>query len=124
MDFFDEAINRAKEAFDIACKKTNEVVHIGKQKFDIASIENKRAKDYEALGVIYFDLIKDNENIGDLTVKALVEEIKAKTKKIAELKEELNASKFKRCCPKCGAVVDDIAVFCTICGERLKKEDE
>lgn len=44
MDFIDDAVTKAKEAFDVACKKTNEVVTTQKQKFDIASLEAKRIK--------------------------------------------------------------------------------
>jgi len=123
MDFFDDAVNKAKEAFDIARKKTNEVVQTGRQRFDIASLENKRSKDYESLGKLYFDLIKDSD-IDDADIKALVNEIKAKTQKIAELKDEVNFSQNKRCCSNCGAVVDNLSVYCNICGERLDKGDE
>ncbi len=120
MDFFDDALNKAKEAFDIARQKTNEAVQTGKQKFDIASIENKRSKDYEALGKLYFNSIKDSE-IEDNDVLALVNAIKDKTQKIAELREEINTAKNKRCCPNCGAAVDNISLYCNICGERLEK---
>ena len=51
MDFFDDAVNKAKEALDVACKKTNEVVTTQKQRFDIASLEAKRTRDFEALGL-------------------------------------------------------------------------
>ena len=61
MDFFDNALDKAKEAIDIVSKKTGEVVTAQKQKFDIASLENKKAKDFEKLGEIYFSLIKDAE---------------------------------------------------------------
>ena len=44
MDFLDNAVNTAREAFDIAYKKTGELVNSQKQKFDIASLENKRKK--------------------------------------------------------------------------------
>ena len=37
MDFFDNAIEKAKEVFDVARKKTNDVVSTGKQKFDVAT---------------------------------------------------------------------------------------
>ena len=120
MDFFDEALNKAKEAFDIARNKTTEVVHTGKQRLDIASIENKRSKDYETLGRIYFNSIKDSE-IEDDEIRALVEDIKLKTQKITELREEINAAQNKRTCPNCGALVENISLYCNICGERMEK---
>ena len=61
MDFLENALDKAREVIDVACKKTNEVVITEKQKFDIASIENKRAKDFERLGKLYFKLYKDSD---------------------------------------------------------------
>ena len=74
MDFLnsiDQAMNKAKEVFDVACKKTGEVVNTQKQKFDVSSLENKRAKDFEKLGSLYFDLIK-NEKIENEIIAELV----------------------------------------------------
>ena len=118
MDFLDNAVNKAKEAIDIACKKTNEVVSTQKQKFDIATIENKRSKNYEELGKLYFEMVKDSE-IENQRAKALVEEIKEKNAKIKELQEEINATQNKRICPKCACVLEDDAVFCSSCGEKV-----
>ena len=122
MEFFDNAVNKAKEAIDIACKKTNEVVSTQKQKFDVASIENKRDKDFEALGKIYYEMVKDTE-IEDGAIKDLVVEIKDKTEKIKSLKEEINSVKNKRICPQCGAAVDKLSVYCNICGAKLEIEN-
>lgn len=122
MDFLDNAIDKAKEAIDIACKKTNEVVNTQKQKFDIASLESKRAKDFEQLGQIYYNLIKDTE-IEDQNVKVLVETIIEKNNKIYELKEEINSAKFKRVCPVCAANISETAVYCSSCGAKLEIEE-
>ena len=69
MDFFDNAVSKAKDVFDVACKKTEEVVTTGKQKLDIATLENKMTKDFEALGRIYFEQIKDNDDLDYKTAK-------------------------------------------------------
>ncbi len=118
MDFFENAVSKAKEAFDVACKKTNEAVSTQKQKFDVASLENKRDKDYAALGKLYFEAIKDTEIDSD-EIKALVEEIKSKNEKIKEIKDEINAAKNKRICPQCSAVIDNNATFCSVCGAKV-----
>lgn len=118
MDFFDNAVNKAKEAFDIARQKTGEVVQTGKQKFDIASIEAKRVKDFEALGKAYYESVMDSDDL-DGEIKELVEEIKAKTEKINALRDELSGDKDKKICPKCGASVDNLSLYCNICGEKL-----
>ncbi|MBR7133261.1 MAG: hypothetical protein IKD04_06975 [Clostridia bacterium] len=118
MEFLDNAVTKAKEAFDIACKKTNEVVSTQKQKFDIAAIENKRDKDYERLGKLYFELVKNSE-IENAEIEAIVTEIKEKNEKIKALKEEINSSKNKRVCPQCSACAEESAAFCSNCGYKF-----
>ena len=39
MDFFDEAVGKAKDSFDVARKKTGDAVNTGKLKLEIATIE-------------------------------------------------------------------------------------
>ena len=123
MDFLDNAVNKAKEAFDIACKKTGEVVTASKQKIDVVTIENRRSKDFEALGKIYFDMIKDEE-IENFEIKNLVLEIKDKNEKIEALTEEINNAKNKRTCPVCKATIDKLSVYCNICGAKLEIEND
>ena len=96
MEFFENAVTKAKEAFDVARKKTGEMVSTGKQKFDIAAIESKRAKNFEALGKLYYNIVKDSE-IDNVEIKKLVKSIKAKTEKINSLREEINSVKNKSC---------------------------
>lgn len=123
MDFIDDAVTKAKEAIDIACKKTNEVVNTQKQKFDIAALENKRAKDFEMLGMLYYESIKTGST-SDKKINAVVNEITAKNKKIKQLNEEMNSIKNKRICPKCGSAVDNLSNYCGVCGEKLVFEDK
>ncbi len=122
MDFFDNALDKAKEAIDIVSKKTGEVVTAQKQKFDIASLENKKAKDFEKLGEIYFALIKDAE-IEDAETKKLVEAIIDKENQIFQLKDELNAVRYQRICPNCQANISKTAVYCSSCGAKLEIEE-
>ncbi len=126
MDFLDNAISKAKEAMDIAYKKTNEVVNTQKQRFDAASIESKRAKDFEKLGKLYFEMIKNTE-IEDEAIKKLVDDISYKNGKIDELKKEINNAKNKKICPACSSSIDKASVFCSNCGAKLEmvsEEDE
>lgn len=118
MDFLDNAVNKAKEVFDVACKKTNEVVTTQKQKFDIATIVSKRNKNFEALGKLYFEAVKDTE-IEDDEVKSLVAKIKEKTELIKQINEEMGAIKNMKVCSACGEFVKDDAQFCSSCGEKL-----
>lgn len=122
MDFFDNAVSKAKEVFDVAYKKTEAAVNTGKQKFDVASIENKLAKDYEKLGAIYYNMIKDSDELDDET-RELKLAINEKCEKIAKIKEEINNAKNKRLCPSCGIAVDKASAFCSSCGAKLEFED-
>ncbi len=123
MDFFDNAVNKAKEVFDVAYKKTNEVVQTQKQKFDVSTIENKRNKDFMQLGELYYNQIKDTE-IENEKIKDLVEAITEKNMKIDELKQEINAAKNKRICPNCSANIDDNSIYCSVCGAKLTIDGE
>lgn len=88
MEFFENAVNKAKDVFDVACKKTGEVVNTGKLKLDIATLENKMAKDFEKLGRIYFDQIKDSDEYDEATLK-LKNAIFEKQEIINKIKEEI-----------------------------------
>lgn len=124
MDFLDNAVSKAKEVFEIARKKTEEAVNTGKQKIDVATIENKLSKDYEALGKIYYESIKavDAQALTEevIEIKASIEE---KIEKIESIKEELNRAKNKRKCPNCGASIDVNSLYCSVCGAALQFEE-
>lgn len=123
MSFIDDAINKTKEVFDVACKKTDEVVTTQKQKFSIASLESKREKDFADLGRIYFELAK---NSTDLTNEArnLVDAISEKNAEIARLNQDIQNTKNKRICPNCNANIDVNSVYCNNCGAKLTIESE
>ena len=123
MDFFDDVVNKAKEAIDVASKKTGEVVNTQKQKFDVASLESKREKDFAVLGEIYYNKIKDGE-AQDENISELVLSIKEKSEKIEKLKAEVNSAKNKRICPKCGAAIEQTSNYCNACGEKLFYDSE
>ncbi|MEE1238664.1 MAG: zinc ribbon domain-containing protein [Acutalibacteraceae bacterium] len=123
MDFFGDMMNKAKEAINVASKKTGEVVNTQKQKFDVASLESKREKDFAVLGEIYYNKIKDGE-VDDESISELLLSIKEKSEKIDNLKAEINSAKNKRICPKCGAAIDLFSNYCNACGEKLFYDSE
>ena len=118
MGFFEDAISKTKEIFDVACQKTGEIVTTEKQKISIASLKSKREKNYAALGKIYFEMVKDNDNVDDDT-RNLIDEIIEKSEEINRLNEEIQNAKNKFVCPYCGANIDMKSSFCNICGRRL-----
>ena len=123
MDLFDEILDKAKVAFDVAVKATEDVVDTGKQKFNIASLESKITKDYKALGEAFYNFKKTGE-IDDEEIDNLVASIDEKKAKIEELKEEIRKSKAERVCANCGAAIEENTIFCPICGQKLEFTSE
>ena len=123
MSFIDDAINKTKEVFDVACKKTDEVVTTQKQKFSIASLESKREKDFADLGRIYFELAKNSTDLTD-EARNLVDAISEKNAEIARLNQDIQNTKNKRICPNCNANIDANSVYCNNCGAKLNIESE
>jgi hypothetical protein len=90
MDFLENALDKAKETLDVVSKKTSEVISTQKQKFDLLTIKNKRSKDFEKLGEIYFNLIKDDNIIEIEEIRILVDSILEKNDLISKLEDEIN----------------------------------
>lgn len=88
MEYFENAVNKAKDVFDVAISKTDKLVKRQKLNFEIASLKNKRSKDLEKLGVIYFKSLNGYEADGDM-VNSLAESVKEKNKLIKEMREEI-----------------------------------
>ncbi len=88
MEFFENAVNKAKDVFDVVVTKTEEAVTTGKQKLDIATLENKLAKDFERLGRAYFETIKDTDDI-DTKFANIKDSIVEKQTQISKIKEEM-----------------------------------
>ncbi len=118
MGFLEDAINKTKEVFDVACQKTSEVVVTEKQKFNLSSLKNKREKDFALLGKIYFDKIKNEPNIDNQT-RNIVDAIIEKSQEIERINEEIQNIKSKRMCPNCNAYVEEKSVFCNRCGVKF-----
>ena len=122
MEFFDDVINKTRDAIDVAYKKTNEVVSIQRQKFDIAAMESKLANDYQNLGRVCFDIINDEKEI-TAEAKMLVKEIAKKQAEIEDARAKVSRAQGKKFCPKCGIANVSEAHFCFACGESFIEEN-
>lgn len=118
MSFLEEAIVKTKEVFDVACKKTGEVVAVEKQKFGITSLKSKREKDYAELGRMYYEMAQNEDDLPDEVIN-LINAISEKNNEIDRLNEEINNIKNKLVCPNCGAGVEKNSVYCNSCGEKI-----
>ena len=97
MGFFDNAINKTKEVFDVACKKTDEVVTV--------------------------EIVKDSTDISD-EARNLVDAIKEKQDEIDRLNKDIQDIKNKRVCPNCNANIDVNSVYCNNCGAKVTVDSE
>ncbi len=119
MDMFENLLDKAKDAFDVAVKATEEVVDTGKQKFNVVSLEAKISKDYKALGELCYKKHK-GEDIDFEKINELVADIDAKINEINEIKQAIKNAKAKRICAACGAAIEEDTIFCSYCGAKLE----
>lgn len=121
-EFIDNAVDKARAAFDIACKKTGEFVSSSKQKIDIATMENKLKKLYEELGKLEYGALNGEDNAEAINEKC--EEIKTKLSEIDAAKAEDAKIFSKKVCGGCGAYVDEKDAFCPKCGKQFGEDNE
>ena len=119
MDMFENLLDKAKDAFDVALKATGEAVDTGKQKFNVVSLETKISKDYKALGELCYKKHK-GEDIDFKKINELVADIDAKINEINEIKQAIKNAKAKRICAACGAAIEEDTIFCSYCGAKLE----
>lgn len=91
-DFFDNAVDKAKNLFDAACHKTDEVIAVEKLKIKQASCKNKISKDYKLLGKLYFESFKDNEDIPE-EFKQLIKDIEYNFSLIEKAQKDIDVIK-------------------------------
>lgn len=118
MEKFNDVFDKAKQAVDIACKKTGEIVNTEKKKFNIAAVKNERDKLYLKLGKTYFDFLGETEACND-AAKSIVAAIKNKTEEIERLEEEMYNSKEKVICKNCKKENLKGSAYCSKCGMKL-----
>ncbi len=120
----DNIIIKAKEVFETAYKKTGDAARVGKQKFDISSLESKLNKSYEILGKLCYDSIVNGGVFDADAVKPVTDDIAEKLSQLEEMKKDVAKVKNKKLCKKCGAELDKNATFCSACGEKAEESDD
>lgn len=122
MDSFDSTFQKAKDMFDIACKKTGEAVNVQKLRIDLTSVEHKLNKLYAEFGKLQFAKIKDCET-DEQELSDLILDIKEKLAEVDKLKGEITKLSGKINCPSCGATLPAAAQFCSRCGNKIVNEE-
>ena len=117
-EFVDEFVFMAKNAADVASKKTGEVVEIGKLKYQQKQAEWDLEKAYAKLGAIYYESQNSHEDFKDAIFLA-GSEIDELKEKIKQTEESIRAYRKLQRCDKCGADNEVNALFCSRCGSPV-----
>ncbi len=121
-EFFDNAVDKAKDMLDVAKRKTDEVIAIEKLRYTVSSLKAKLSSDYKNLGMLYYEAQNGNEKLSD-NIAAAVENINQKKNLIKKTEAQIADIKNKRICPSCKASVEKDAMYCSVCGEKLTFEE-
>ena len=113
---------KAKNAADIAGKKTGEVVEVGKLKFQVKQIESDIEKTYAKLGAILYESKKNTEDYEEIIALA-ISEIDALKEKQEDIEEKLRTVKQVIKCESCSKENEMNAHFCVRCGASLEEEE-
>ena len=117
MGFFEDAASTAKEVFDVAAKKTNEVVTVQKLRYKVSQTNSKLSKDFETLGRLYFEKVKESGDYSEY--KEIIESIDEKFALIEDYEDQIAIAKNSSICSKCGGKNPKNAAFCSKCGAKL-----
>ncbi len=118
MATFEDFLNKAKDAAEVAGKKTNEFIDATKLKMEISRTEKELAATFEGLGRLVYDAQKGAEDVSEL-MDACVSHIEELNGQVTLLQDKLATMKNAVRCPACGAYNDQDALFCKSCGEKI-----
>lgn len=118
----DDVFDKAKEAVNIAAKKTEEVVNISKLKYELVKVNNEIRSYYEKLGNSIYKMKKEGYQNDDL-VNSLCEEIDELLFKASALNHEIADLQNVVICPVCSQKNVKDSFYCAKCGAKMKEEE-
>ena len=122
MEFIHTLKKNLSSAADYTVKKTTEVTETAKLTVEIRTQNEKLNAVYTEMGrIVYGDMKNGTDSREKLT--ALAGDADALKETVAKLKAR--RAKVQNCviCSACGAKMKDAANFCSVCGEKLPKEE-
>ncbi|MEF9976207.1 MAG: zinc ribbon domain-containing protein [Oscillospiraceae bacterium] len=110
------------QAVSTAGKAAGSLAAKGKKQVDLIALDNHLAKAQRQLGALIHSLYKTGQE-NTLLVKRYLETITRIEAQIEELSGANNtaAATILNLCPKCGAEVEEDALFCNVCGGKLEQ---
>lgn len=119
-DFVDEFVFMAKNAADIATKKTGEVVESSKIRYQMKQIEWEIEKAYAKLGAIVYESKKSSDGFDEVIALAISEVDDLKTR-YEDCATKLRMYKNLTQCPNCARENEEGDAFCSRCGASLER---
>ncbi len=115
--------NAAATMADKVVNATGEVVEKGKKQVDILNLESRLARAQRQLGALVYSLAQNGEQQPDLVEQYIQEiaEIEQQLNDVASEKKETVTvfAKAVRLCSHCKEKVEEDAVYCPYCGQKL-----
>ncbi len=118
---FDQIVGKAKEIYDVAAKKTGDVVEVSKLKIDTMKINGQIKELYEKLGQATYSAIKDNTDNSEI-VQTVCEQIDSLNEKLTDLYSEIADRQNVIICADCGLKNPMDNTFCGKCGSKMQQE--
>ncbi len=118
MGLFEDAVLSAKNAVNVAGKKTGDLVEISKLKLAAAELESKIRGAYEALGRSVYTAAKEEAD-ATAVIKEKSEQIDSLTADLTALQEKIAALRAEKKCSACGTINPQDADYCKKCGAKL-----
>ncbi len=87
MNEFERFLGKAKDTFEFALSKTEEVIDKGKAKFSVKQAEYEIKKLYEKIGKKVYEELKDGTSVSE-EITGLVSEINVLKEKISKIESE------------------------------------
>lgn len=121
-DFVDEFVFMAKNAADVATKKTGEVLETSKLRYQLKQVEWEIEKAYAKLGAILYESKKNSDNYEEV-IQLAISEVDDLKERFDEINDKLRNYKNASKCPNCSRENDISDSFCSRCGAPLVNED-
>lgn len=113
-----QAGNVASDAAYGVGKKANELLAVAKLNIKIMELQRAVKQQMQELGELLYATHTGNPTDSDVLL-AKLEEVDGLYAQIAELEEQIGKEAPAPACNTCGAAVQEDALFCGECGEKL-----
>lgn len=121
MKALEELITKAKGAVDVIGEKAGQFASVSKLSLKVIDMKAQLKHEFEELGKMVYENYGSEEE-SDSAIASQVQSIKELETELEKLKNQIAFMKNKILCKSCGNQNEVGALYCSKCGENLKKE--